>query len=170
MLYIYQFSITRILLLRVIHERTSIKIDGFESRSDPSWSRDWSIEGVRDNARISYNRAGTVPNSGLRGVGVVDKRNLGWLYYRGRRCSETETESGLDGGANRGWRLRGRRVKKKVGRRDRGGSAILQRKPWRKARTVYHSASEFVVPRLVTSQSFLPVAPKFYPSSPAIWP
>ena len=56
-------------------------------------------------------------------------------------------------------------MKKRVGRRrlGRGGSAILQRKPWRWARTVYHSASEFVVPRLVTSQSFLPATPNFYP-------
>lgn len=77
-------------------------------------------------------------SGGLRGIGVVDKRNLGRLHYRGD--GETGRAGGEKEGRGGGW----------------AGSAILQRKPWRWARAVYHSASEFVVPRLVTSQSFLP--------------
>lgn len=76
-----------------------------------------------------------------------------YMYTRGRGWRRTPAEGSRAG----------------EGRWDGGSEAqFCSVNPWRRARGVYHSASEFVVPRLVTGRSvFRTQPPRFYPSSPS---
>lgn len=99
----------------------SVSLVRLHSNYDPSSSRIFAadggvarvervgrgLEGGRDNARISCNRVETVANSGLRGIGVVDKRNLGRLHYRGDGETARDEKGGEAGSEKEGrwwWR------------------------------------------------------------------